>query len=191
MVDSCPLCLFLRFSDVILATILATKSEMCGQKFELKIDNVRFVGHPTLLQHALGQVRPAGARPAGSAGAPGSRRGLGRRPPICCLHPASLLTAASPSDAGACFYGGGLATFVRHLSWMGGSVNVSNHYQEIQPARVWISLLLLSQTLAMLPLVETESPVGQGTCTPAPAGQSFVHRQLVTASPSCAHRQSQ
>ncbi|XP_069503994.1 GATOR1 complex protein NPRL3-like isoform X8 [Ambystoma mexicanum] len=44
-----------RFSD-ILATILATKSDMCGQKFELKIDNVRFVGHPTLLQHALGQV---------------------------------------------------------------------------------------------------------------------------------------
>ncbi|XP_062036886.1 GATOR1 complex protein NPRL3 isoform X3 [Lepus europaeus] len=44
------------FSDVILATILATKSEMCGQKFELKIDNVRFVGHPTLLQHALGQI---------------------------------------------------------------------------------------------------------------------------------------
>ncbi|XP_037332532.2 GATOR complex protein NPRL3 isoform X3 [Pungitius pungitius] len=40
-----------RFSDIILATILATKSEMCGKKFELKIDNVRFVGHPTLLQH--------------------------------------------------------------------------------------------------------------------------------------------
>ncbi|XP_037332530.2 GATOR complex protein NPRL3 isoform X1 [Pungitius pungitius] len=39
------------FSDIILATILATKSEMCGKKFELKIDNVRFVGHPTLLQH--------------------------------------------------------------------------------------------------------------------------------------------
>lgn len=47
----------LRFSDVILATILATKSDMCGKKFELKIDNVRFVGHPTLLQHALGQVQ--------------------------------------------------------------------------------------------------------------------------------------
>nr|XP_005306210.1 GATOR complex protein NPRL3 isoform X5 [Chrysemys picta bellii] len=45
-----------RFSDVILATILATKSDMCGKKFELKIDNVRFVGHPTLLQHALGQA---------------------------------------------------------------------------------------------------------------------------------------
>ncbi|MEE6498437.1 hypothetical protein FKM82_003095 [Ascaphus truei] len=45
-----------RFSDVILATILATKSDMCGKKFELKIDNVRFVGHPTLLQHALCQV---------------------------------------------------------------------------------------------------------------------------------------
>ncbi|XP_077383329.1 GATOR1 complex protein NPRL3 isoform X2 [Festucalex cinctus] len=40
-----------RFSDSILATILATKSDMCSKKFELKIDNVRFVGHPTLLQH--------------------------------------------------------------------------------------------------------------------------------------------
>uniref|UniRef100_A0A8C9W798 GATOR complex protein NPRL3 n=1 Tax=Scleropages formosus TaxID=113540 RepID=A0A8C9W798_SCLFO len=39
-----------RFSDIILATILATKSDMCGKKFELKIDNIRFVGHPTLLQ---------------------------------------------------------------------------------------------------------------------------------------------
>ncbi|XP_033023257.1 GATOR complex protein NPRL3 isoform X1 [Lacerta agilis] len=44
------------FSDVILATILATKSDMCGKKFELKIDNVRFVGHPTLVQHAFGQI---------------------------------------------------------------------------------------------------------------------------------------
>ncbi|KAK1164884.1 GATOR complex protein NPRL3-like isoform X3 [Acipenser oxyrinchus oxyrinchus] len=43
-----------RFSDVILATILATKSDMCGKKFELKIDDVRFVGHPTLLQHVHG-----------------------------------------------------------------------------------------------------------------------------------------
>ncbi|XP_058510554.1 GATOR complex protein NPRL3 isoform X1 [Solea solea] len=39
------------FSDIILSTILATKSDMCGKKFELKIDNVRFVGHPTLLHH--------------------------------------------------------------------------------------------------------------------------------------------
>lgn len=62
-INACPSYLFkiLRFSDVILATILATKSEMCGQKFELKIDNVRFVGHPTLLQHALGQVWPSSA----------------------------------------------------------------------------------------------------------------------------------
>uniref|UniRef100_A0A8C5Q3R1 GATOR complex protein NPRL3 n=1 Tax=Leptobrachium leishanense TaxID=445787 RepID=A0A8C5Q3R1_9ANUR len=45
-----------KFSDVILATILATKSDMCSKKFELKIDNVRFVGHPTLLQHAVCQA---------------------------------------------------------------------------------------------------------------------------------------
>ncbi|KAG8558496.1 hypothetical protein GDO81_017023 [Engystomops pustulosus] len=57
--EPCPLTdeqLVAGFSDVILATILATKSDMCGKKFELKIDNVRFVGHPTLLQHALCQV---------------------------------------------------------------------------------------------------------------------------------------
>ncbi|XP_043380346.1 GATOR complex protein NPRL3 isoform X5 [Chelonia mydas] len=57
--EQCPLTdeqLVSGFSDVILATILATKSDMCGKKFELKIDNVRFVGHPTLLQHALGQA---------------------------------------------------------------------------------------------------------------------------------------
>ncbi|KAM7151680.1 GATOR1 complex protein NPRL3 isoform 4-T4 [Macrochelys suwanniensis] len=57
--EQCPLTdeqLVSGFSDVILATILATKSDMCGKKFELKIDNVRFVGHPTLLQHVLGQA---------------------------------------------------------------------------------------------------------------------------------------
>ncbi|KAM9304720.1 GATOR1 complex protein NPRL3 [Gastrophryne carolinensis] len=57
--EPCPLTdeqMVAGFSDVILATILATKSDMCGKKFELKIDNVRFVGHPTLLQHALCQV---------------------------------------------------------------------------------------------------------------------------------------
>ncbi|KAH0632091.1 hypothetical protein JD844_020154 [Phrynosoma platyrhinos] len=57
--ESCPLTeeqVVSGFSDVILATILATKSDMCGKKFELKIDNVRFVGHPTLLQHGFGQI---------------------------------------------------------------------------------------------------------------------------------------
>ncbi|XP_053328080.1 GATOR complex protein NPRL3 isoform X4 [Spea bombifrons] len=52
-----------KFSDIILATILATKSDMCGKKFELKIDNVRFVGHPTLLQHALCQVSKTNPSP--------------------------------------------------------------------------------------------------------------------------------
>ncbi|XP_003230500.1 GATOR1 complex protein NPRL3 isoform X1 [Anolis carolinensis] len=57
--EPCPLTeeeVVIGFSDVILATILATKSDMCGKKFELKIDNVRFVGHPTLLQHGFGQI---------------------------------------------------------------------------------------------------------------------------------------
>lgn len=36
------------FSDSTLANILSPKSNACGKKFELKIDEVLFVGHPTL-----------------------------------------------------------------------------------------------------------------------------------------------
>ncbi|XP_066293181.1 GATOR1 complex protein NPRL3-like isoform X2 [Branchiostoma lanceolatum] len=37
------------YTDKILATLMATKTELAGDKFELKVDNLRFVGHPTLL----------------------------------------------------------------------------------------------------------------------------------------------
>ncbi|KAI8512153.1 Nitrogen permease regulator-like 3 [Branchiostoma belcheri] len=40
---------FDRYTDKILATLMATKTELAGDKFELKVDNLRFVGHPTLL----------------------------------------------------------------------------------------------------------------------------------------------
>ncbi|XP_047213489.1 GATOR complex protein NPRL3-like isoform X1 [Girardinichthys multiradiatus] len=59
--EQCPVTdeqLVAGFSDSTLATILATKSDICGKKFELKIDNVRFVGHPTLLQHSP-SIHPA------------------------------------------------------------------------------------------------------------------------------------
>ncbi|XP_052873470.1 GATOR complex protein NPRL3 [Anopheles cruzii] len=36
-------------SDKDLATLFAVKSELCNQKFELKVNDVRFVSHPTLL----------------------------------------------------------------------------------------------------------------------------------------------
>ena len=36
------------FSDSTLANILSPHSEACGTKFELKVDEVLFVGHPTL-----------------------------------------------------------------------------------------------------------------------------------------------
>lgn len=76
---------------------------MCGQKFELKIDNVRFVGHPTLLQHAPGQVSVswggspwadvahAGLGPPGQGADTGSGEGSHRAADLtgaCCqLHP--------------------------------------------------------------------------------------------------------
>ncbi|XP_055598211.1 GATOR complex protein NPRL3 [Uranotaenia lowii] len=37
-------------SDDVLATLFAVKSELCNQKFELKVNDVRFVSHPTLMK---------------------------------------------------------------------------------------------------------------------------------------------
>ncbi|XP_044742248.1 GATOR complex protein NPRL3 [Chrysoperla carnea] len=37
------------FSDEVLSTLFAVKPELCNRKFELKVNDVRFVGHPTLL----------------------------------------------------------------------------------------------------------------------------------------------
>lgn len=36
-------------NDEVLSTLFAVKSELCNRKFELKINDVRFVGHPTLM----------------------------------------------------------------------------------------------------------------------------------------------
>uniref|UniRef100_A0A1B6LTL1 GATOR complex protein NPRL3 n=1 Tax=Graphocephala atropunctata TaxID=36148 RepID=A0A1B6LTL1_9HEMI len=38
------------FTDEVLSTLFAVKQELCEVKFELKVNDVRFVGHPTLLQ---------------------------------------------------------------------------------------------------------------------------------------------
>ncbi|CAH0386603.1 unnamed protein product [Bemisia tabaci] len=37
------------FSDEVLSTLFAVKQELCEHKFELKVNDVRFVSHPTLL----------------------------------------------------------------------------------------------------------------------------------------------
>lgn len=36
-------------SDEVLSTLFAVKPELCETKFELKVNDVRFVGHPTVL----------------------------------------------------------------------------------------------------------------------------------------------
>lgn len=38
------------FTDEVLSSLFAVKPELCNRKFELKVNDVRFVGHPTLLQ---------------------------------------------------------------------------------------------------------------------------------------------
>ncbi|CAH1273823.1 NPRL3 [Branchiostoma lanceolatum] len=44
------------YTDKILATLMATKTELAGDKFELKVDNLRFVGHPTLLHQMSSSI---------------------------------------------------------------------------------------------------------------------------------------
>ncbi|KAG6463375.1 hypothetical protein O3G_MSEX013834 [Manduca sexta] len=39
------------FTDEMLSTLFAVKAELCNRKFELKVNDVRFVGHPTLLPY--------------------------------------------------------------------------------------------------------------------------------------------
>ncbi|XP_067140481.1 GATOR1 complex protein NPRL3 isoform X2 [Centruroides vittatus] len=38
-----------RIPDKVLSNLFAVKPELCGKKFELKVNDVRFVGHPTQL----------------------------------------------------------------------------------------------------------------------------------------------
>lgn len=38
------------FTDEVLSSIFAVQSKLCNKKFELKVNDVRFVSHPTLLQ---------------------------------------------------------------------------------------------------------------------------------------------
>lgn len=38
------------FTDEVLSSLFAVKPELCNRKFELKVNDVRFVSHPTLLQ---------------------------------------------------------------------------------------------------------------------------------------------
>lgn len=35
----------------VLSNLFAVKSELCGKKFEIKINDIRFVGHPLLVYH--------------------------------------------------------------------------------------------------------------------------------------------
>lgn len=38
------------FTDEVLSSLFAVKPELCNKKFELKVNDVRFVSHPTKLQ---------------------------------------------------------------------------------------------------------------------------------------------
>lgn len=48
-------------SDKDLSNLLAVNTELAERKFELKVNDVRFVGHPTLMQHPS-IVRPISSK---------------------------------------------------------------------------------------------------------------------------------
>ncbi|XP_031622101.1 GATOR complex protein NPRL3 [Contarinia nasturtii] len=49
------------FTDEVLSTLFAVKAELCNQKFELKVNDVRFVAHPTLMQSKGVKEEPSGS----------------------------------------------------------------------------------------------------------------------------------
>ncbi|KAH8373518.1 hypothetical protein KR009_011967 [Drosophila setifemur] len=58
------------FADEVLSALFAVKPQLCNQKFELKLNDVRFVSHPTLIPHKEQVARSGagvGSNPATSA----------------------------------------------------------------------------------------------------------------------------
>ena len=41
--------LCIRYSDKVLAALLAVKPALCGHKFEVKVNDVLFLGHPLIV----------------------------------------------------------------------------------------------------------------------------------------------
>ncbi|XP_014260628.1 GATOR complex protein NPRL3-like [Cimex lectularius] len=74
-----------NFPDEVLSNLFAVKQELCEAKFELKVNNVRFVGHPTLVQ-------------------PCSRRGKPPNRPIILINVVFALQAAANHSIVKCYY---------------------------------------------------------------------------------------
>ncbi|XP_069125452.1 GATOR1 complex protein NPRL3-like [Argopecten irradians] len=45
-----------RFSDQILANLLAVKSDLCSMRFNVKVDDIHFIGYPMLFDPCTGQT---------------------------------------------------------------------------------------------------------------------------------------
>ena len=45
------ICWLFSYLDKTLANVLTPGEKLCGKKFELRIDDILFIGHPTLVSH--------------------------------------------------------------------------------------------------------------------------------------------
>jgi len=52
-----------EFTDDVISSLFAVKMELCDRKFELKVNNVRFVGHPIQIQTGGGRSTDPDKKP--------------------------------------------------------------------------------------------------------------------------------
>lgn len=57
------------FADDVLSALFAVKPQLCNQKFELKLNDVRFVSHPTLISVVPAATPNSASNPATASGA--------------------------------------------------------------------------------------------------------------------------
>ncbi|KAK9511694.1 hypothetical protein O3M35_000307 [Rhynocoris fuscipes] len=74
-----------NFSDEVLSNLFAVKQELCDAKFELKVNNVRFVGHPSLVPPCV-------------------KRGKSSNKPILLLNIVFALQASASHSIVKCYY---------------------------------------------------------------------------------------
>uniref|UniRef100_A0A069DUL5 GATOR complex protein NPRL3 n=1 Tax=Panstrongylus megistus TaxID=65343 RepID=A0A069DUL5_9HEMI len=74
-----------NFPDEVLSNLFAVKPELCESKFELKVNNVRFVGHPSLVQPCV-------------------KRGKSPNKPIILLNIVFALQASASHSIVKCYY---------------------------------------------------------------------------------------
>lgn len=83
------------FTDDVISSLFAVKMELCDRKFELKVNNVRFIGHPMQLQ--------TGGNESNSGGGEGGNK-KPQSPSIIMINIVFALDAFARRQISNCYY---------------------------------------------------------------------------------------